>query len=156
PTSRDPLPRHRTVAPRTGDLEYRIARSDQIPQRYGLVLPRADPRAVPRALPEERRAGHGHRASDRLRNRHQSLAAAHILALGMPTWMQPDANATLSAARVAIGVRRTIRLRRRRLRRVHVRSGQARAVPRATHSTDRLHRAPLMGSLAGRRPARVL
>ena len=89
---------HGSVAPRPGDRGRQLARRDPIREQHVAHVSARDPAAVPRPLPEGRRAEGRHRAGDGVRDRHQRVAAAAVVARGMRERLHGARDAALPAA----------------------------------------------------------
>ncbi len=150
------VPGPRPLVSWPGDRRREQPRCAPVQQQHRALLPAAGPASLPRSVSEGWRAQGGHRAGHGVRDRHQCLAATAGVAGGLHQRLHPPSDAALPASRTLALVHGARGRWGGGVRRVHLRSGQAGAVPRPSDSADRLRRRLHVGALAGRRSARGL
>ena len=131
---------HRALASRPGDRRRQLARArSNSTATPALYFRREHPAPVPRPVSEGRRAERGCRAGHRVRDRHERMAQLPVLAGWLRKRLRDPADAALSGSRAEAELHRA-QAGRRGVRRIRLRSRQARAVPRAADPADRLRR----------------
>ena len=145
------LPGGGAVAPQRRQLRRLQPGRVQVHRRHRAGIPPRRHATLPRPVPEGWRAGGRHAAGAVLPDRRQPLAAFAALAAGLRAGLPGAAETGLPEARLQARFRRAEG--RRRLRRIRVRPGQARAFRAAPGAYERRQ---CVAAMAGQRPARRL
>ena len=147
------LPRARALASRAGEPGGERAGCGALRLRHGALVPTEHPAAVPRRASQGRRAEGRRGPRHGVRDGHEHLAPPERLARWLRGRLLGQAGAAVPFCGRE-GRLRTAGGRRRVVRRVRLRSGEARAVPRAAVPGRVLGEQQRVADLAHERPTR--